>query len=85
MTTGRNDPCPCGSGKKFKKCCQAKEDAARAEQLAKEQAALPDTLDPDAAERAKRQDAAARREGFQQGPKQAARGGRPSHARKRTV
>jgi uncharacterized protein YecA (UPF0149 family) len=23
-TTGRNDPCPCGSGKKFKKCCGAK-------------------------------------------------------------
>ena len=22
--TGRNDPCPCGSGKKFKKCCQDK-------------------------------------------------------------
>jgi uncharacterized protein YecA (UPF0149 family) len=22
---GRNDPCPCGSGKKFKKCCGAKE------------------------------------------------------------
>ncbi len=25
MTTkkpGRNDPCPCGSGKKFKKCCE---------------------------------------------------------------
>lgn len=21
---GRNDPCPCGSGKKFKKCCIAK-------------------------------------------------------------
>ena len=21
MQTGRNDPCPCGSGKKFKKCC----------------------------------------------------------------
>ena len=20
---GRNDPCPCGSGKKYKKCCQA--------------------------------------------------------------
>jgi len=19
--TGRNDPCPCGSGKKFKRCC----------------------------------------------------------------
>jgi uncharacterized protein len=23
--TGRNDLCPCGSGKKFKKCCGAPE------------------------------------------------------------
>ncbi len=23
VTAGRNDPCPCGSGKKFKKCCGA--------------------------------------------------------------
>lgn len=22
--TGRNDSCPCGSGKKFKKCCESK-------------------------------------------------------------
>jgi hypothetical protein len=22
--TGRNDICPCGSGKKFKKCCESK-------------------------------------------------------------
>ena len=21
VKVGRNDPCPCGSGKKFKKCC----------------------------------------------------------------
>lgn len=21
-TVGRNDPCPCGSGKKYKKCCR---------------------------------------------------------------
>lgn len=21
VNVGRNDPCPCGSGKKFKKCC----------------------------------------------------------------
>ncbi|MBI5118565.1 SEC-C domain-containing protein [Candidatus Poribacteria bacterium] len=21
---GRNDPCPCGSGKKYKKCCLGK-------------------------------------------------------------
>lgn len=25
--TGRNDPCPCGSGKKYKKCCEAKQPA----------------------------------------------------------
>jgi len=24
-TAGRNDPCPCGSGKKYKKCCLGKE------------------------------------------------------------
>jgi tetratricopeptide (TPR) repeat protein len=24
MNPGRNDPCPCGSGKKYKKCCQGK-------------------------------------------------------------
>jgi tetratricopeptide (TPR) repeat protein len=26
---GRNDPCPCGSGRKYKHCCQPKETAAR--------------------------------------------------------
>lgn len=25
--TGRNDPCPCGSGKKYKKCCGKKAQA----------------------------------------------------------
>ena len=25
MRVGRNDPCPCGSGKKFKKCCLDKQ------------------------------------------------------------
>lgn len=36
MTTGRNDPCPCGSGQKYKKCClsstyvqKGKEDSIR--------------------------------------------------------
>jgi uncharacterized protein YecA (UPF0149 family) len=24
---GRNDPCPCGSGKKYKKCCLKKDEA----------------------------------------------------------
>jgi len=26
-TTGRNDPCPCGSGKKYKNCCLYKSEA----------------------------------------------------------
>ena len=25
---GRNDPCPCGSGKKYKKCCGINDSAA---------------------------------------------------------
>ncbi|MGG3018175.1 SEC-C metal-binding domain-containing protein [Geobacillus stearothermophilus] len=35
MAIGRNDPCPCGSGKKYKKCCMNKkmgEEAKRARQ-----------------------------------------------------
>jgi hypothetical protein len=27
MKTGRNEPCPCGSGKKYKHCCYAKDTA----------------------------------------------------------
>lgn len=26
--TGRNDPCPCGSGNKYKRCCLPKDEAA---------------------------------------------------------
>jgi hypothetical protein len=31
MSVGRNDPCPCGSGRKYKKCCLARGEAARPE------------------------------------------------------
>jgi tetratricopeptide (TPR) repeat protein len=30
---GRNDPCHCGSGKKYKKCCQPKDEAPEREEL----------------------------------------------------
>lgn len=30
---GRNDLCPCGSGRKFKKCCQSKGSSARSSRL----------------------------------------------------
>jgi len=33
MRVGRNDPCHCGSGKKYKKCCMEKDEAERAAQL----------------------------------------------------
>jgi tetratricopeptide (TPR) repeat protein len=31
---GRNDPCPCGSGNKYKKCCLTKDDAVERHGLA---------------------------------------------------
>ena len=39
---GRNDRCPCGSGKKYKACCLTKDEAAEREQLATAQAARDD-------------------------------------------
>ncbi|MGD1083229.1 MAG: tetratricopeptide repeat protein [Verrucomicrobiota bacterium] len=33
---GRNDPCPCGSGKKYKKCCLPRDEAARPRVLAED-------------------------------------------------
>jgi len=48
-TAGRNAPCPCGSGKKYKKCCLEKdENAARvAREEAKEMAGGEPPLDDD--------------------------------------
>lgn len=34
----RNDPCPCGSGKKYKRCCMARDKAEQAERVAWERA-----------------------------------------------
>jgi hypothetical protein len=58
---GRNDPCPCGSGRKYKQCCLAKDEAkARAARVkaaekaakAAEKAAKEAPPDEDAAEAA---------------------------------
>ena len=35
---GRNDRCPCGSGKKYKACCLTRDEAAERQELAKAQA-----------------------------------------------
>ena len=38
MDIGRNDPCPCGSGKKYKKCCLEKDEGKNRKE--REKAAL---------------------------------------------
>ena len=82
---GRNDPCHCGSGQKYKKCHEAADDAARAKQLEKEQAALADTLDEDEAARLKRESEAAARHGdFQSRTRGPSQSPPPQRARKRT-
>ena len=35
---GRNDPCPCGSGKKYKHCCLRKETTGRSEAMSRDRA-----------------------------------------------
>jgi hypothetical protein len=38
---GRNDPCPCGSGRKYKLCCLEKDEATERERRAKEESEAP--------------------------------------------
>jgi hypothetical protein len=40
---GRNDPCHCGSGQKYKRCCQEKDEAAERAARAVAEAAKPPT------------------------------------------
>ncbi len=54
MSIGRNDPCPCGSGKKYKKCCLAKdEEAARQQASPPVPTAKPKPETPERKERPK--------------------------------
>lgn len=56
--TGRNDPCHCGSGQKYKKCCSAKDDAARSAELAAQAAARAKAAAEAAAAAAENEDVA---------------------------
>lgn len=40
---GRNDPCHCGSGRKYKQCCLAKDEAAERATRAKQAAQAAET------------------------------------------
>lgn len=46
ISTGRNDPCPCGSGKKFKKCCLGKEMQSLLEDFRARQGCETEAEDP---------------------------------------
>ncbi|HEY0874610.1 MAG TPA: SEC-C metal-binding domain-containing protein [Vicinamibacterales bacterium] len=44
---GRNEPCSCGSGQKYKRCCLPREEAARAEALRQQTLLDDDTFEGD--------------------------------------
>ncbi|MEK7668036.1 MAG: SEC-C domain-containing protein [Gemmatimonadota bacterium] len=51
MLPSRNDPCPCGSGRKYKRCCSAKDRASAAVRLVSEEGDAEAPLDPAVAPR----------------------------------
>ena len=48
LKLGRNDPCPCGSGRKYKKCCLSAHEKAPPDAPLPGQAPGPDRLAPSA-------------------------------------
>jgi tetratricopeptide (TPR) repeat protein len=56
---GRNDRCPCGSGKKYKACCLTRDEAAERERLAAEQAGRDERAEARRLEQRKERDAIA--------------------------
>jgi tetratricopeptide (TPR) repeat protein len=46
MKIGRNQPCPCGSGEKYKRCCLSKDQASRLEAASAAQQHAPTALSP---------------------------------------
>ena len=42
---GRNDPCPCGSGKKYKQCCLKAQEAQLTESQQERSYAVPKAID----------------------------------------
>jgi uncharacterized protein YecA (UPF0149 family) len=56
---GRNDPCHCGSGQKYKKCHLAADDAARSAEIAKANAEALAALEAEEAEEAEEEETTA--------------------------
>lgn len=90
MNVGRNDPCPCGSGQKYKKCCAAKDEAATTARLAAEaeaaaKAAAADPKDAEAPPAKSRKEANARVGDWHPSPKHEPQDVKSMRARRRTV
>ncbi|MGI9626803.1 MAG: SEC-C metal-binding domain-containing protein [Longimicrobiales bacterium] len=87
LTSGRNDPCLCGSGKKYKKCHLAEDEGARTAALkALEQEAVAHSKDTQSEVDAKRADDSIRsskRPKNQPGPKGRPSGGKPKNVARR--
>jgi hypothetical protein len=71
MKIGRNDPCHCGSGQKYKKCHEAADDAKKAAELAAAQAKAQAEKEATEAEAATNPEAAKK---VKEGKEQLARG-----------
>ena len=52
-STGRNDPCPCGSGKKYKKCHLQKDEESHGKSVAKAQEAAARAAEEEVPEESK--------------------------------
>lgn len=74
MKLGRNDPCHCGSGQKYKKCHLASDDAAKSAELSAAAAAAAEAAAKAAAEAAEAAEAEEKQD--------AAGGDRPNAQRK---
>ena len=47
IKTGRNEPCPCGSGKKFKKCCLGSQEVKKTDNAINSNMTLMTTTESD--------------------------------------
>jgi len=63
MKIGRNDPCHCNSGAKYKKCCASKDDAAETAELTAQAAARTLAADGEGTTDSGAKNASARRMG----------------------
>ena len=78
-TTGRNDPCPCGSGRKYKKCHLGEDEGARHADLVKAAEDREAALSSEGAQGAENADDSGDAEGRAEGKSSQSKGRRERH------